>query len=346
MISFIKCKDFPKKEYFDEIDESSVFVRREQCKHFEIAMKRKSDDGKFQKFVITFVCKGCQNEEKLEFKESGKTYEYTCLRCNYGPMTFGYQNTMDDSADIKNKNENNQDEGGNNVININNMPYMDDQVLGGEKKIIKKYKTPNNVNNENSKNRPEDNNCNSEKPKPKNYHTPNEEKKLEQFENNNNNNYNNNYNNNNYNNYNNNFNNNNFNNYNNNYNNNIIFNNNNNYNNYNNNNYNNYNNNHNFNNFNNNNYNNNFNNNNNNNNNDNNNNSKNNLITMQFFYNGNINNIEFNSLIPIKNQYNKIQEQFNFKEIKPLLYNGEDIDMTKSFSNYNFKGVIEITDNN
>ena len=85
------------KKYFDNIEECPVFVRREECKHFKIAMKRISDDGKFQKFVITFVYKGCRNEEKLVLKENKKIYEYKCFKCNYSPMTFGYQNTMDDN---------------------------------------------------------------------------------------------------------------------------------------------------------------------------------------------------------------------------------------------------------
>ena len=50
MISGIKCEDL-QKEYFDVIDDTPSFIRREECKHYEIKMKRISKDEFFKNLL-------------------------------------------------------------------------------------------------------------------------------------------------------------------------------------------------------------------------------------------------------------------------------------------------------
>ena len=50
MISGIKCEDL-QKEYFDVIDDTPTFIRREECKHYEIKMKRISKDEFFKNLL-------------------------------------------------------------------------------------------------------------------------------------------------------------------------------------------------------------------------------------------------------------------------------------------------------
>ena len=245
MISFLKCNDFPGKQYFDEFDECSFFFRREECKHYEITMKRHTEKGKFIKFIITFVCKGCEKEDKLEFKENKHVFEYKCVKCKYCPITFSYENTLvDNEENIQNKKDNIKMDENKNDINQNIMPLMDGKLKEGKE-----------VNNNNEPNNSEDNNNNSkEKVNQKIYKTPND----------------------------------------------LLF--------------------------------------------DNNDNKINSLIKARFSYKGNIIDIDLNALEPIENQYYQIQEKLNFQEIKPLLFNGIEIDMKKGFVENNIKGIIEVSD--
>ncbi len=92
MISGIKCKDL-QKEYFDVIDDTPTFIRREECEHYEIKMKRISKDEIFQKFVINIVCKGCQNEvhQELYNNEKIKNFNYQCRKCKSCTIIFRYE---------------------------------------------------------------------------------------------------------------------------------------------------------------------------------------------------------------------------------------------------------------
>lgn len=248
MISFLKCDDFPEKQYFDASDESTFFLRREECKHYEITMKRQSEDRQFKKFIVTIICKGCKTEDREEFKENKYIFQYKCIKCNYFPMTFGYENILENNKkDMQNKKDNIKEEENNNVINPNIQELMNDKVIGGNEEM--------HIEDKNPQKKPEDiNNKSNDKAEPKRYKTP------EDIEINNNDS-------------------------------NIK-----------------------------------------------------NFITIPFSYNNRIIKIDLDSLEPIEDQYNIIQEKLNFQEIKPLLFNGIEIDMKKSFVDNNIKGIIEVSD--
>ena len=162
MISRIKCEDL-EKQYFDEIDESSSFIRKEECKHYEISMKRISPDFKFEKFIIKLICKNCNNEQKQSLTKNRGEINYQCLVCNFCQITFNYENTLGANDE---SNKNNEKE----IINIINkgenkkkkevlvnedlkLSLIGNKLKAGEEKDKKAtpkiYETPNNSNNSN-----------------------------------------------------------------------------------------------------------------------------------------------------------------------------------------------------
>lgn len=165
MISRIKCEDL-EKQYFDEIDESSSFIRKEECKHYEISMKRISPDFKFEKFIIKLICKNCNNEQKQSLTKNRGEINYQCLFCNYCQITFNYENTLGTNDE---SNKNNEKE----IINIINkgenkkkkevlvnedlkLSLIGNKLKAGEEKATPMiYSTPNNSNNSNNTNEEE-----------------------------------------------------------------------------------------------------------------------------------------------------------------------------------------------
>ena len=135
MISFLKGDDF-KKEYFDELDECSTFIRKEECNHYKVTMKRYSKNGDFKKYLISVICKGCNNEKKFEFNKSRDRLDYKCMECNICSLTFEYINTMDDNetketkADHLKENNINIDEQKKGILGINNniKESVDDKI--------------------------------------------------------------------------------------------------------------------------------------------------------------------------------------------------------------------------
>ena len=97
IISFLKCKDF-KEEYIDEFN-SKRKTRNKSCQHFEINMKLYSNNGKFQKYTITFTCKFCKNKCVNEFNENNKNFKYECIKCK-NSILFNYANTLEDTVNL------------------------------------------------------------------------------------------------------------------------------------------------------------------------------------------------------------------------------------------------------
>ena len=95
MISNLNCIDIH-KEYFDEIDEDSIFTRNEECKHFEISMRRISENFKFKKYSLTIECKNCNYSIKKNLTKNEDNISYYCEKCNMPQIciNFVYQNTM------------------------------------------------------------------------------------------------------------------------------------------------------------------------------------------------------------------------------------------------------------
>ena len=140
MISKLECNDFPKKEYVDIIDDCPVFIRKESCNHYEIKMRRESEDCIFKQYIIKFVCKGCNFEEKLISNEKEHKFQYNCLKCKYPVMTFNYINTAEIDSSEK------EDEIKKNIINSEiNQGYeslLADKLRGQYKKKEIVYNTP------------------------------------------------------------------------------------------------------------------------------------------------------------------------------------------------------------
>ena len=114
MISSLKCVDLT-EQYFDEIDENeknSTFTRNEECNHFEISIKRISENFKFKKYFLTIECKICNTPLKMSLTKNKDSISYYCKKCNKPQfcINFSYENTMcidEESYDLKDENKNN-----------------------------------------------------------------------------------------------------------------------------------------------------------------------------------------------------------------------------------------------
>lgn len=140
MIWKLTCDDLS-EEYFDEIDISSSSTKKISCAHYEIEIKIKSDNFKFQNYCISIVCKNCKYQFKNVYKKNKDDINYCCDNCNpQSTLNFSYTNTMENDNDNDNE--------------INNIS-IEDRIEEKEKEIInnKNYFNGNNFainrNNEN-----------------------------------------------------------------------------------------------------------------------------------------------------------------------------------------------------
>lgn len=112
MISGLKCSDI-QREYYDIIDEIPIFNRKEECTHYEIKIKRRSEKSIFQQFDIKLVCKQCKDQINKSLNSKKNKFEYECLKCKYPPISFCYEylqsnepetfkkkNCLEDKSDI------------------------------------------------------------------------------------------------------------------------------------------------------------------------------------------------------------------------------------------------------
>ena len=117
MISSLKCVDLT-EQYFDEIDENeknSTFTRNEECNHFEISIKRISENFKFKKYFLTIECKICNTPLKKLLTKNKDSLSYYCKKCNKPQICilFSYENTMvmdEESYVLKDENKINIEE--------------------------------------------------------------------------------------------------------------------------------------------------------------------------------------------------------------------------------------------
>jgi hypothetical protein len=123
MISKLICDDLS-EEYFDEIDISSSSTKKISCAHYEIEIKIKSDNFKFQNYCISIVCKKCKYKFKNVYKKNKDDINYCCDNCNpQSTINFSYKNTMENDNDNDNE--------------INNIPIEDNiEEKEKEKEII------------------------------------------------------------------------------------------------------------------------------------------------------------------------------------------------------------------
>ena len=138
MISNLSCVDFI-REYFDEIDDSDSFYRKESCQHFIVKMTRISSNYEFKKYKIIFICKKCEKEELIYLNAREDGYVYTCPNCKNGPITFKYINTLSKETPKPEK-----------EININFKPYSSQNILGRKNK---EYTNTNNQEESNQENK-------------------------------------------------------------------------------------------------------------------------------------------------------------------------------------------------
>jgi hypothetical protein len=90
MISGLKCDDLI-KPFYDVIDETPTFIRREACGHYEIKIKMISKDAKFQKFIIKFTCKKCKFSSEKTLEGDKRKLEYQCRKCTSCKIIFLYE---------------------------------------------------------------------------------------------------------------------------------------------------------------------------------------------------------------------------------------------------------------
>jgi hypothetical protein len=176
MISSLECSDL-EKQYFDEIDENeknSVYTRNEECNHFEVSMKRISENFKFKKYFLTIECKICNTPLKKLLTKNKDSLSYYCKKCNKPQICihFSYENTMvmdEESYVLKDENKINIEESCSNrstecnsqirnnekifstppsqiqdepKIKIYSTPEDQTQIKKSEKVKIKEYYTP------------------------------------------------------------------------------------------------------------------------------------------------------------------------------------------------------------
>ena len=90
MISGLKCDDLI-KPFYDVIDETPTFIRREACDHYEIKIKMISKNAKFQKFIIKFTCKKCKFSSEKTLEGDKRKLEYQCRKCTSCKIIFLYE---------------------------------------------------------------------------------------------------------------------------------------------------------------------------------------------------------------------------------------------------------------
>ena len=99
----LPCINFD-KPYIDKYDDSSIFVRNEECDHYEISMKRKSNNEKFVKFIFKIYCKGCHNEKKFDdLTEKENNICFNCKNCGFHDIFFSYKDSTQDSKEKNNE---------------------------------------------------------------------------------------------------------------------------------------------------------------------------------------------------------------------------------------------------
>ena len=153
MITYLKCDDFKEKQYLDELDESFIFVRKEECHHYAINMKRKLNGQKY-KFEITVDCKKCQRVTRQDFYKSKGEFIFNCPNCGCCKMNFKYYNSNTDEIEGDEEihvmlPEEKKKEKDSQVINIGLSQFEDDKVEGGGKKE-KIFRTPDKQNENNN----------------------------------------------------------------------------------------------------------------------------------------------------------------------------------------------------
>ena len=129
MISNLKCIDL-NEQYFDEIDESeknSAFTRNEECNHFEVSMRRITENSMFKKYFLNIECKNCNTLLKKVLTKNKDSISYYCKKCNMPQIciNFSYENTIgfDEESNIrKDENQININENPSNGINIDVNP--------------------------------------------------------------------------------------------------------------------------------------------------------------------------------------------------------------------------------
>ena len=158
MISYLQSNDF-KREFFDDMDESTWLVRNEECQHYKIKIIRKTKEFKFEKFEITISCKDCHAEQIKEFTKSEDEYFFSCKNCNKCVLIFRYVDTTVEQNDSKTKivdpvelkkREYNklleEEVRGRNAQNIEKEKEKEKEKIyhtsGNEKKKEKRYHTP------------------------------------------------------------------------------------------------------------------------------------------------------------------------------------------------------------
>ena len=109
MISNLKCIDL-NEQYFDEIDESeknSAFTRNEECNHFEVSMRRITENSMFKKYFLNIECKNCNTLLKKVLTKNKDSISYYCKKCNMPQIciNFSYENTIGFDEEPNNLND-------------------------------------------------------------------------------------------------------------------------------------------------------------------------------------------------------------------------------------------------
>jgi hypothetical protein len=137
MISNLKCIDL-NEQYFDEIDESeknSAFTRNEECKHFEVSMRRITENSMFKKYFLNIECKNCNTLLKKVLTKNKDSISYYCKKCNMPQIciNFSYENTIGIDEETPDPN----------VFTIPGPKiFYTPSTLNENEKKIKTYKTP------------------------------------------------------------------------------------------------------------------------------------------------------------------------------------------------------------
>ena len=156
LLSKFECKNSEcglNNELIDDIDDSSTFVRNEDCYHYRIKMIRKIKNRTIN-ITISVTCNKCNKTESNESTDMTNTFSFQC--CNQKEFIFTYEISLmkeEQNLFYKHSNKNNKFEGREKNLIENN---EDDNLIDDNNSYINDKKDNKSINedliSENSQN--------------------------------------------------------------------------------------------------------------------------------------------------------------------------------------------------
>ena len=104
IVSNIKCKICQNINFifYDEIKDDNIILQNKECNHFLFFISIKIRKSMFEQYTLGLKCKNCQQMHIQPFKGPLKNpYEYQCVNCGAGSISFSYRLTNENKKIYK-----------------------------------------------------------------------------------------------------------------------------------------------------------------------------------------------------------------------------------------------------